>query len=59
MNTKAVLGIGLLVVFSALLLWASMGDTVSSVTMGIAAVAAVGLTVGTLLVGVSEEGRTV
>ncbi|MFC7200261.1 hypothetical protein [Halospeciosus flavus] len=59
MNTKAALGIVLLVVFGALLLWTTMGDTVNTLSLGLAAVAAVGLSIGTLLVGVSEEGRTV
>ncbi|WP_435097898.1 hypothetical protein [Halarchaeum sp. P4] len=60
MDTKVLAGLPLLGVGTILLLWTTLSmDSVGPLHLGIAAVAAVGLAVGSLLVGTSVEGRSV
>ncbi|WP_211311768.1 hypothetical protein [Halarchaeum salinum] len=60
METKTLAGLPLLVIAAALLLWTTLTmKTVSPMTLGAGAVAAVGLAVGSLLVGTAGDGRSV
>ncbi len=60
METKTLAGLPILVIAAALLLWTTLTmKTVSPMTLGVSVVAAVGLAVGSLLVGTSVEGRSV
>ncbi|MBP1955298.1 hypothetical protein J2752_002221 [Halarchaeum rubridurum] len=60
METKTLAGLPLLVVAAALLLWTTLTmTTVGPMTLGVGAVAAVGLAAGSLLVGTAGDGRSV
>ncbi|GGL31504.1 hypothetical protein EFA46_006550 [Halarchaeum sp. CBA1220] len=60
MDTKVLAGLPLLAIGAILLLWTTLSmKSVEPLQLGIAAVAAVGMAVGSLLIGTSEEGRSV
>ncbi|MFB6077585.1 MAG: hypothetical protein ABEJ80_01230 [Halarchaeum sp.] len=60
MDNKVLAGLPLLLVGAVLLLWTSLSmSSVGGLSLGVAAVAALGMAAGSLLVGTSVDGRSV
>ena len=60
METKTLAGLPILVIAAVLLLWTTLTmKTVGPMTLGVGAIASVGLAIGALLIGTAEDGRSV